>query len=106
MGCAATRRSAIFAGRGPARRAGSIELVTVVWVLLAVVVLVSCYFLLQVVEQLSKTMGALVASMEELGEVAADLKRLKGEVQGDGRRGAGAERLRGRHQSPIATPVD
>ncbi len=57
---------------------------TVVWVLLAVVVLVSCYFLLKVVKQLSKTMGALVVSMEELGEVATDLQRLKGEVQGDG----------------------
>ena len=57
---------------------------TVVWVLLAVVALVSCYFLLKVVKQLSKTMGALVVSMEELGEVAASLKRVKGEVQGDG----------------------
>jgi hypothetical protein len=70
----------------PARPAGPVasDLVTVVWVLLAVVVLVSCYFLLKVVKQLGKTMGALVVSMEELGEVAADLQRLKGEVQGDG----------------------
>ena len=57
--------------------------VIAVWVLLAAVVLVSSYFLLQVVKKLSRTMGALVGSLEELGEVAAELQRLKTEMQGE-----------------------
>jgi uncharacterized protein YoxC len=55
--------------------------VIAVWVLLAAVALVSCYFLLQVVKKLSRTMGALVKSMEELGEVATDLTRLRNEMR-------------------------
>ena len=65
------------------QRSRSIDPVIVVWVLLGAVVIVAGYFLLKVVKQLNRTMVALVNSMGALGEVAAELQKLKGGSSGE-----------------------
>ena len=54
---------------------------TVVWVLLGVVVVISAYVLLKVMKKLNRTMALLVDSMGELGEVATELQRLRSAIQ-------------------------